>query len=147
MENYSEQDVKKLKVLIVDDDPQIRRLIRLILESRFTFTVIEAEDGVKALARIKSDMPFLVILDVMMPEMDGIQVLKEIRKNEELKTLPVIICSAVSERSKVLELYNEGIADYIIKPINPIVFSNKVTQYLKQHLEKIIKKVYLNKES
>jgi two-component system, OmpR family, response regulator len=146
MENFSEQEVKKLKVLVVDDDPQIRRLIRLILESRFTFTVLEAEDGVKALARIDMDMPFLVILDIMMPEMDGIAVLKEIRKKEELKDLPVIICSAVSERSKVLELYSEGIADYIIKPINPIVFSNKVTQYLKQHLEKIIKKVYLNKE-
>jgi CheY-like chemotaxis protein len=147
MENISEQEVKKLKVLVVDDDPQIRRLIRLILESRFTFTVLEAEDGVKALNRIESDMPFLVILDIMMPEMDGIQVLKEIRKRDEWKDLPVIVCSAVSERSKVLELYNSGIADYIIKPINPIVFSNKVTQYLKQHLERIIKKVYLNKET
>jgi two-component system alkaline phosphatase synthesis response regulator PhoP/two-component system response regulator VicR len=136
-----EHEIKKIKILVVDDDPHIRRLIRIILENKFSFQIIEAEDGRQALISIKQDKPFLIVLDVMMPEIDGFQVLKEIRKEEETKDLPVLICSAINERNKVLELYNQGIIDYIVKPINPVTFNNKITQYLKIYLSKIIKKV------
>ena len=136
-----EHEKKKIKILVVDDDPHIRRLIRIILENKFSFQIIEAEDGRQALISIKQDKPFLIVLDVMMPEVDGFQVLKEIRQEEETKDLPVLICSAINERNKVLELYNQGIIDYIVKPINPVTFNNKITQYLKIYLSKIIKKV------
>jgi DNA-binding response OmpR family regulator len=127
----------KIKVLIVDDDQVNRRLLKGILETKFQFQVLEAENGKLGLEIVERERPFLVMLDVMMPEMDGIQVLTEIRKREETKTLPVIICSAVSDKNKVIELFNQGIGDYILKPIKPIVLVNKISGYLREYLSKL----------
>jgi two-component system, OmpR family, alkaline phosphatase synthesis response regulator PhoP len=128
----------KTKVLIVDDDETNLRLLRGILQSKFSFEIIEAKNGKAALEMIKAQKPFMVILDIMMPEMDGIQALEEIRKNEETKDLPVIICSAVSEKTKIITLFNQGIVDYILKPIKPIVLVNKIKDYLRAYLAKVI---------
>jgi DNA-binding response OmpR family regulator len=76
------------------------------------------------------------MLDVM-PEMDGIQMLTEIRSKEETKEMPVIICSAVSDKNKVIELFNQGIGDYILKPIKPIILVNKIAGYLREYLSKL----------
>jgi CheY-like chemotaxis protein len=129
---------RKTKVLIVDDDETNLRLLRGILQSKFSFEIIEAKNGRIALEMIKEKKPFMVILDVMMPEMDGIQALEEIRKNEETKDLPVIICSAVSEKTKIVTLFNQGIVDYILKPIKPILLVNKIKDYLRAYLTKVI---------
>jgi CheY-like chemotaxis protein len=129
---------KKVKVLIVDDDDTNLRLLKGILQGKFSFEIIEAKNGKLALEMIYSQKPFMVILDVMMPEMDGIQVLEEIRKNEETKDLPVIICSAVSEKSKIVTLFNQGIVDYILKPIKPILLVNKIKEYLRVYLAKVM---------
>jgi CheY-like chemotaxis protein len=145
MEEDLKHQSKKLKILIVDDDPQIRRLIKLLLDKRFSFIILEAGDGKQALSMIEQENPFLVILDIMMPELDGIEALKIIRAKEEWKKLPVIICSAINEREKILLLYNQGIVDYIIKPINPTVFGNKITNYLKSYLSQALDKMYFEK--
>jgi CheY-like chemotaxis protein len=136
---FDELEVKSTKVLVVDDDPHIRRLMKIILENKFSFQILEAENGKQALTSIRLDKPFLVILDIMMPEMDGYQVLREIRNDDDTKDLPVLICSAINERNKILELHNQGIVDYIVKPLNPITFNNKVAQYLKLYLAKMMK--------
>jgi DNA-binding response OmpR family regulator len=142
MEEDLKHESKKLKILIVDDDPQIRRLIKLLLDKRFSFIILEAGDGRQALSLIEKENPFMVILDIMMPGIDGIETLRIIREKEEWKKLPVIICSAVNEREKILLLYNQGIVDYIIKPINPTVFGNKITNYLKMHLSQALESMY-----
>ncbi|HQJ75775.1 MAG TPA: response regulator [Bacteroidota bacterium] len=131
---------KKIKILVVDDDPQIRRLIKVTLQSKFNFEILEAENGLAALQKIEIEKPFLVMLDIMMPELNGIELIEKLKANEETKDVPIIICSAVNDRSKVIELFNKGVADYIVKPINPIILSNKITQYIKIYLDKIIKK-------
>lgn len=131
---------KKIKILVVDDDPQIRRLIKVTLQSKFDFEILEAENGLTALQKIETERPFLVMLDIMMPELNGIELIEKLKANEDTKDVPIIICSAVNDRSKVIELFNKGIADYIVKPINPIILSNKITQYIKIYLDKIIKK-------
>jgi two-component system alkaline phosphatase synthesis response regulator PhoP len=142
MDNKVDQKVeaKKIKILIVDDEESFRRLLRGILESKFDFEIIEAVDGKKALEKAHAEKPFLIILDIMMPEMDGLQFLQEIRKSQELSDLPVIICSAINERSKVVDLFNQRIVDYIVKPIKPIIFVNKIKTYLAEYLSKITKK-------
>lgn len=134
------QQPKKIKILVVDDDPQIRRLIKITLESKFNFQIIEAENGMIALKKIETERPFLVMLDIMMPELNGIELIEKLKSNEETKDVPIIICSAVNDRNKVVELFSKGVADYIIKPINPIILANKITQYIKIYLEKVIKK-------
>ncbi|HEY9187760.1 MAG TPA: response regulator [Ignavibacteria bacterium] len=131
---------KKIKILVVDDDPQIRRLIKVTLQSKFNFEILEAENGLAALQKIEIEKPFLVMLDIMMPELNGIELIEKLKANEETKDVPIIICSAVNDRSRVIELFNKGVADYIVKPINPIILSNKITQYIKIYLDKIIKK-------
>jgi DNA-binding response OmpR family regulator len=131
---------KILKILVVDDDPQIRRLIKVTLQNKFNFDIIEAENGATAHQKIESEKPFLVILDVMMPELNGIELLEKLKANDETKDVPIIICSAVNDRNKVVELFGKGVADYIVKPINPIILVNKITQYIKIYLEKVIKK-------
>jgi PleD family two-component response regulator len=127
----------KIKVLIVDDDQVNRRLLKGILETKFNFEVLEAPNGKVGLQLIEQEKPFLVMLDVMMPEMDGVQMLSEIRKKEETKDIPVIICSSVSDKGKVIELFNQGIGDYILKPIKPIILVNKISGYLREYLSKL----------
>ena len=137
---------KKIKILVVDDDPQIRRLIKVTLQSKFNFEILEAENGLAALQKIEIEKPFLVMLDIMMPELNGIELIEKLKANEETKDVPIIICSAVNDRNKVIELFNKGVADYIVKPINPIILSNKITQYIKIYLDKIIKKGPISNE-
>jgi DNA-binding response OmpR family regulator len=142
MENDVEQKAvtKKIKILLADDEENFRRLLKGILESKFNFEILEASNGKMALEKAIAEKPFLVILDIMMPEMDGVQFLHEIRNNQELKNLPVIVCTAINERNKVVDLFNQGIVDYIIKPIKPILFVNKIKSYLAEYLIKMTKK-------
>ncbi|MEW6685142.1 MAG: response regulator [Candidatus Edwardsbacteria bacterium] len=106
------------KVLVVDDEPYIARVIRFKLEQE-GFTVISAGNGLEGLQRMKEEKPDLVILDVMMPGMDGFEVYRQMKEEEELKKIPVIILTAKGQevdRQKGLEL---GAADYITKPFSP----------------------------
>lgn len=100
------------KILVVDDDAHIVELIKLYLEKE-GFTVITANDGKKALEKFKSDSPSILILDVMMPEMDGWDVCREIRKTSNT---PIIMLTAKGETfDKVLGL-ELGADDYMVKP-------------------------------
>ena len=139
-ETTVEPTQKKIKILVVDDDPQIRRLIRATLQSKFNFDILEAENGATAYQKIEAEKPFLVILDIMMPELNGLELIEKMKQNEETKDVPVIMCSAINDREKVVELFSKGVADYIVKPINPIILVNKITQYIKIYLEKVIRK-------
>ncbi len=104
------------KILIADDEPEIRDLLKLYLENE-GYGIIEAEDGAKALRLMDAEKPDLVILDIMMPQMDGYQVLKKIR---ETNNIPVIILSAKDEDSEKILGLNLGADDYIAKPFNPL---------------------------
>lgn len=102
-------------ILIVDDDPKIRDLLRLYVE-RERHRVIEAEDGAGALAAVERERPDLVLLDVMLPGLDGIEVLRRIR---DLGTTPVMLLTARSgDGDKVIGL-DGGADDYVVKPFSP----------------------------
>ncbi|MCR5594473.1 MAG: response regulator transcription factor [Lachnospiraceae bacterium] len=104
------------KILIADDEPEIRSLLRLYLENE-QYEVIEAENGTDALRLAGVHKPDLIMLDIMMPGMDGFQVLKHIRENNNV---PVIIISAKDEDSSKILGLNLGADDYISKPFNPL---------------------------
>lgn len=100
------------RVLVVDDEPQLRRALRRGLEGH-GFTVREAEDGRSALAEVDSFQPDLILLDLMLPDMSGIDMCRELRRTRET---PVILLSVIGdERSKVAAL-DEGADDYLSKP-------------------------------
>lgn len=103
------------KVLVVDDEERIRRLLRMYLE-RDNFIVEEAEDGKTALKLALDNDYDVILLDIMMPEMDGIQVCEEIRKE---KMTPIIMLTAKGEESNRVQGFEAGADDYIVKPFSP----------------------------
>jgi len=132
-------DIKNLKVLVIEDGDVLRRFLRFVLENKFHFIVMEAKNGVEGLDILSRELPFLVILDLMMPEMNGVEVLNKIRENERTKDLPVIICTSVSDKRIVTGLIKKGITDYLLKPINVNQVSDKINEVLKIALEKNLK--------
>ena len=105
----------KTKILLVDDDPNIRQLVNLYLKKE-DYDVVLADRGDTALEKFKSDAPNLILLDLMLPGMDGWQVLREIRKTSNV---PIIMLTAKDETfDKVLGL-ELGADDYVAKPFEP----------------------------
>ena len=104
------------KILIADDEAQIRSLLKLYLEND-GYSVVEAEDGIKALEMVTSEKPDLCVLDIMMPGMDGYQVLRKIREDNNV---PVIILSAKDADSEKILRINLGADDYIAQPFNAL---------------------------
>lgn len=105
----------KSRILVVDDEERIRRLIRMYLEKE-DFIIEEAEDGKEALDLALNNDFDLILLDIMMPEMDGIEVCEAIRKE---KTTPIIMLTAKGEESNRIQGFEAGADDYIVKPFSP----------------------------
>lgn len=109
-------DPKTVKILVVDDIPLNVLLVKKMLQP-LGFETSEAEDGVVAMEKIEADKPDLILLDLMMPRMDGFEVLRRLRANEETKSIPVIILSALNSNDDVAKGISMGAEDYITKPI------------------------------
>ena len=107
-------------ILIVEDEEAIRTLLHLNLEAN-GFSCCEAEDGLQALERVQSLRPDLILLDWMLPGLDGLGVLRRLKGNPALAAIPVIMLTAKSEESDIVLGLELGAADYVTKP-----FSNKV---------------------
>ncbi|GMV87211.1 MAG: hypothetical protein AMXMBFR81_01420 [Chthonomonas sp.] len=119
-----------LKVLVCDDERHIVRLIQVNLE-RQGYQVITAFDGKEGLEKIRSEKPNLVVLDVMMPYLDGFEVLKTLRREPETQNLPVIMLTAKAQDKDVFEGYHYGADMYLTKPFNPmelVAFVKRISQ-------------------
>lgn len=104
----------KPKVLIADDEAQIREILRIYCEKE-DFTVVEAADGAEAMLKVQSDKPDIIVLDIMMPVMDGLEVCKQVRK---FSNIPVIMLTAKDEDDDRILGLEIGADDYITKPFN-----------------------------
>ncbi len=129
-----------MTILVVDDEILIRKVIREYLESE-NYKVLEAENGLDALRVLTSNKVDLIILDIMMPKMDGFTCLEEIRKT---KDTPVIMLSAMKEETDKLNSFNLGVDDYVTKPFSP----KELIARVKAHLKRTIKneEVYTYKD-
>jgi DNA-binding response OmpR family regulator len=124
------------RILIVDDDPDIRLALSSILSSR-SHEVIEARDGQEGLVRLKENKPDLMLLDLLMPKMDGFAVMKELQNSQwrEYHTMPVLVMSSIreeaSQRRYELETGRRlGADDYIEKPIEPFALLERINTLL-----------------
>jgi two-component system alkaline phosphatase synthesis response regulator PhoP/two-component system response regulator VicR len=108
-----------VKILVCDDERHIVRLIQVNLE-RQGWEVVTAYDGKEGLEKIRSEKPNLVVLDVMMPYMDGFEVLKSLRREPDTEGLPVIMLTAKAQDKDVFEGYHYGADMYLTKPFNPM---------------------------
>src|SRR5687768_483158 len=106
------------RVLIVDDDPQVLRLLRLNLEME-GYKVVIAGDGAEALKAVEQHRPDLVVCDVMMPGIDGLEVVRQLRAEKTTARLPVILLSAKAMRSDMREGLQAGADEYMTKPFDP----------------------------
>ncbi|WP_130868364.1 response regulator transcription factor [Intestinimonas massiliensis (ex Afouda et al. 2020)] len=115
-------------ILIAEDDGDIRGLLRLYLESE-GYRVLEAENGAKALALAREEVPDMAILDVMMPELNGYELTRALRKFSDI---PILILSAKSQDSDKILGLNLGADDYIAKPFNPVEIVARVKAQLRR---------------
>lgn len=106
------------RILAVDDQKQIARMVQISLEQA-GFVVDLAYDGQEALQKVEENKPDLVVLDVMMPGMDGWEVLRELRAHEQTVDLPVVMLTAKSQDADLARGWEEGCDMYLTKPFNP----------------------------
>jgi DNA-binding response OmpR family regulator len=108
-----------LRVVCIEDEPEMIDLVRLILGRR-GFEVVGANGGVEGLEAVRREQPALILLDLMMPDMDGWEVYQRIKGDEQLRQIPVIVVTAKAQSiDKVLGLHIAKVDDYITKPFGP----------------------------
>ena len=128
---------KDIKILLVDDEPDILEILGYNLSSE-GYQVITAENGQEGVVKAKAELPHLIILDVMMPEMDGIEACELIRKNPDLKNTIITFLTARGEDYSQVAGFDAGADDYITKPIKPKVLVSKVKALLRRFKEEDI---------
>lgn len=126
------------KILVADDDPDIRNALSMILESK-GYQVVMAQDGIEGLAVLRSEMPNLLILDLLMPKMDGFAVCRELQdpRWSKYRNIPILILTSVREEASRRRYELEtgldlNVDDYIEKPISPDVLLHRVESLLKK---------------
>ena len=127
-------DKRDIKILLVDDEPDILEIVGYNLSSE-GYKVITAENGVEGVKKAKKEKPHLIILDVMMPEMDGIEACEQIRVIPELKDVIITFLTARGEDYSQVAGFDAGADDYITKPIKPKVLVSKVKALLRRYKE------------
>ena len=118
------------KIVLAEDEPQIARLIEFKLKKE-GYEVTWKENGEEALKAIKEDKPDLILLDVMMPVMDGYEVLRRLKEDENLKSIPVIMLTARAQERDVVKGIDLGAEDYITKPFHPAELLARVKRILR----------------
>ena len=116
------------KILVVEDEPEVVKMIKSRLEAN-DYSVTSAFDGVEGLKQVGAEKPDLIILDVMMPKMDGFTFLKELKHKFSHQTIPVIVLTAKAEMKDLFEM--EGVVDYVIKPYEAKDLLERIQKYLR----------------
>ncbi len=134
---------REIKILLVDDEPDILEIVGYNLTQE-GYQVVTANNGKEAVTKAKKEIPHLIIMDVMMPEMDGIEACESIRKVPELENTIITFLTARSEDYSQLAGFDAGADDYISKPIKPKILVSKVKALLRRLKEKEEKSDVLN---
>ena len=117
------------RVLVVDDEPSIRLLCRVNLQGE-GMEVLEASDGEGALQLARIEQPDLVLLDVMMPELDGWTVARRLQEDEKTRAIPIVFLTALAERSSRARGHELGGIAYVVKPFDPVALAPLVSELL-----------------
>jgi CheY-like chemotaxis protein len=120
---------ERKRVLVVDDEPDVLLLCRVNLEFE-GYEVTEASDGVQAMERVRERRPDIILLDVMMPRMDGWQVLTELKSDPEFQDIPVVMLTAKVQDQDQIRGWTSGAAEYITKPFSPLSLSQVLEDVL-----------------
>ena len=122
----------RMKVLVVDDFATMRKIVRNILKQIGFEDITEAEDGNAALRILKSDKIGLVVTDWNMPNMTGLELLQEIRRDAQTKNIPVLMVTAEGLKENVMEAIKAGVNNYVVKPFTAEVLQEKLETIFKK---------------
>jgi two-component system chemotaxis response regulator CheY len=123
----------KMKILVVDDFSTMRRIVKNLLRQLGFEHIDEAEDGEQALSKLQGGGYGFMISDWNMPNMDGLELLKKVRSDPEMKELPILMVTAEAEKDKVITAIQAGVNNYVVKP-----FTGEI---LKEKMDKIFEKI------
>lgn len=118
------------KILLVDDSCTARLVNRMIFSQKSNYELISAVDGKEAVERARQDKPDLILMDIMMPRMTGLEACRVIKQDKETASIPVILLTTRGEESYVQEGYASGCSDYLTKPVNDAELLDLLKAYL-----------------
>ena len=121
----------KKKILIVDDEPTVIKLVKFLLE-KHGFEVCTACGGQESIEIAEKELPNLILMDIMMPKIDGNEAINRLKEIESTKEIPIIILSALGQEAEISRGLESGAVDYLIKPFNPKDFLDRVTKILEK---------------
>lgn len=119
----------KKKILLVDDSSTVILMEKMIL-AKGPYEIVTARDGVEGIAKAKSEKPDVILLDVMMPNMDGITACGELRRNSETAHIPIVMVTTRGEEQNIEAAFRNGCTDYVTKPISGIELLTKLSNIL-----------------
>lgn len=117
-------------ILVVDDDPVVRSLMQDALEDE-GFSVIEAEDGVEACRQCETTVPSLLVVDAVMPNMDGFELCRELRRRPTTQHVPILMATGLDDHNSIASAYDAGATDFIAKPLNWLLLTHRVRYILR----------------
>ncbi|MDD2332147.1 MAG: response regulator [Candidatus Cloacimonetes bacterium] len=116
------------KILLIEDEPDIQEITRSALELVGGFDVLAASGGMEGIALAESNVPDLILMDMMMPGLDGAETLKLMRQNSKIKMIPVVFMTAKVQAHEIQQYIDLGAVDVIPKPFDPMQISNQIYQ-------------------
>jgi len=129
-----------MKVLVVDDDKTTRKMISLILNSK-GYEVVTAENGIEALQKLGIEDINLILTDMNMPYMDGIELVKQIRSSQERSNIPIVMITTEADEEEKRKAFEAGVDDYLVKPTTSEEISQSIKKILKNFLVNLIKDI------
>ncbi len=126
-----------MKVLVVDDDKTTRKMLSLILRSK-GYEVITAENGMDGLQKLGMEQVNLILTDMNMPYMDGIEFTKQVRSNPEISNIPIVMLTTEADEEEKQRAYKAGVDDYLVKPAT--------AEQIVESMKRIIRKIFGKKE-
>jgi len=124
-----------MKVLVVDDDKTTRKMLSLILKSK-GYDIVTAENGIEALQKLGLEEINLILIDMNMPYMDGIEFTRQVRANNQFCEIPIIMITTEADEEEKRKAYDAGVDDYLVKPTN----AQEITESMKKIMKKIFSK-------
>lgn len=118
------------KILVVDDEPELVAMVKMRLEAN-QYQVVTATDGAEGLAKALEELPDLILLDIAMPKMDGLQVLRQLKHDRRTRRIPVIMLTASGGSSAIMDSQELQAADYFIKPFDSQELLALIQRYLR----------------
>ncbi len=123
------------RILIIDDEPPILRIAQLGLQIQDGWDALTATTGQQGLSLAESEQPDAILLDVMMPEFDGLAILQKLQDNPSTAPIPVIFLTAKSQAADRLKFYQAGVSGVILKPFDPTTLASQIAGFLSWSVE------------